>query len=92
MAAHALMAASRLPRLPLLRTTPVAAVGLVAWLAPAVAAACPYCAGSQHGGPGTSIALGVFLLLPFVVAGVVYSVLRAHGNDAEGAASGPPAE
>ena len=86
------MATLAASRLPLLRTTSVAAVGLGAWLAPAVAAACPYCASTQHGGPGTSIALGVFLLLPFVVAGVVYAVLRAHGHEAEEAASGPGAE
>jgi hypothetical protein len=53
--------------------------GLGVLLAPALAAACPYCAAGSNGGTGLSVALGAFLLLPFGVAGVVYSVLRAHG-------------
>jgi hypothetical protein len=52
----------------------VAALGVV--LAPAAALACPYCATRSGGGLGQSIALGAFILLPFVVAGVFYSVLR----------------
>jgi hypothetical protein len=52
----------------------MAALGVL--LAPAVALACPYCATGSGGGIGQSIALGAFLLLPFAVAGVVYSVLR----------------
>jgi hypothetical protein len=52
----------------------VAALGVV--LTPAAALACPYCATRSGGGLGQSIALGVFILLPFVVAGVFYSVLR----------------
>ena len=51
-----------------------AALGVI--VAPAAALACPYCATRSGGGIGLRIALGVFLLLPFVVAGVVYSVLR----------------
>jgi hypothetical protein len=54
--------------------------GLSALLAPALAEACPYCATRSAGGIGQSIALGVFLLLPFVVAGVVYSVLRREAE------------
>ena len=91
MAAHALVAAPRArPRSGLLRTASIAAAGLGAWLAPAVASACPYCAAGSHSNPGLRIALGFFLLLPFVVAGVVYSVLRAHARD-EGEAEIPAA-
>ena len=54
--------------------------GLSALLAPALAQACPYCATRSPGGIGQSIALGVFLLLPFLVAGVVYSVLRSEAQ------------
>ena len=53
-----------------------ALAALVVLVAPATALACPYCATRSGGGIGQSVALGVFLLLPFVVAGVVYSVLR----------------
>ena len=56
----------------------VAALG--AMLAPAVALACPYCATRSGGGIGQRIALGVFLLLPFVVAGVVFTVLRREAE------------
>jgi hypothetical protein len=52
----------------------IAALGVL--LAPAAALACPYCATRSGGGIGQSIALGAFILLPFVVAGVFYSVLR----------------
>ncbi len=57
-----------------------AAAALGAWLAPAAALACPYCATRSGGGVGQSVALGVFLLLPFVVAVVVYSVLRSEAE------------
>ena len=48
-----------------------------AFLAPAAALACPYCATRSSGGVGLSVALGAFILLPFAVAGVVISVLRS---------------
>jgi len=54
----------------------LAALG--ALLAPATALACPYCATRSGGGIGQSIALGAFILLPFLVSGVVYSVLRSE--------------
>jgi hypothetical protein len=57
-----------------------AAAGASALLSPALALACPYCATRSGGGIGQSIALGAFLLLPFVVAGVVYSVLRREAE------------
>jgi len=59
----------------------IRAAGLGVWLtlvSERVALACPYCATRFGGGLGQSIALGAFLALPFVVAGVVYSVLRSE--------------
>jgi hypothetical protein len=55
-------------------------VALGVCLSPAVALACPFCATRSGGSVGQSVALGVFLLLPFVVAGVVYSVLRSEAR------------
>jgi hypothetical protein len=73
MAPHALTA---LPSLRRRALAGLAALGVT--IAPAAALACPFCATRSGGGIGQSIALGVFLLLPFVVAGVVYSVLRSE--------------
>jgi hypothetical protein len=56
----------------------VAALFVVA--SPAAAWACPYCAAGARGGSGMSVALGAFLLLPFVIAGVVFSVLRREAE------------
>jgi hypothetical protein len=63
-----------------MRRWAAAAAGAGALLSPALALACPYCATRSGGGIGQSVALGVFLLLPFVVAGVVYSVLRREAE------------
>jgi hypothetical protein len=63
-----------------MRRALASAAGLGALLSPALALACPYCATRSGGGIGQSIALGAFLLLPFVVAGVVYSVLRREAE------------
>lgn len=52
----------------------------MALLAPAVALACPYCAAGNNGGRGLAAALGAFILLPFAVAGAVYSVLRREAE------------
>ena len=65
---------------PLLIKASAAAAALGVWLAPTLALACPYCATRSGGGIGQSVALGFFLLLPFVVAGVVYSVLRREAE------------
>jgi hypothetical protein len=54
--------------------------GLSALMAPSLALACPYCATRSGGGIGQSVALGVFLALPFVVAGVIYTVLRREAE------------
>jgi hypothetical protein len=56
----------------------LAVVGV--WLAPAAAMACPYCATGSGWSTGMRVALGAFLALPFAVAGVVYTVLRVHGQ------------
>jgi hypothetical protein len=42
---------------------------------PALAWACPVCAQREQGGIGRSIALGTFILLPFVVVGTVLYIL-----------------
>jgi len=49
-------------------------------LTPTLALACPSCAAGNNGGNGLRFALGAFLLLPFGVAGVVYSVLRSEAE------------
>jgi hypothetical protein len=55
-----------------------ALVALAVTLAPAVALACPYCAGRDDGGLARGVALGVFVLFPFaVVAAVVRFIKRA---------------
>ena len=53
-------------------------IGLLTTLTPALAAACPYCASTQSGANGQSIALGAFILLPFVVTGVILKVIQSE--------------
>jgi hypothetical protein len=55
---------------------------VLALLTPAAALACPACATRTGGGLGQSIALGLFLLLPFVAAGVVFWLIRSDGTRA----------
>lgn len=57
-----------------------AAAAAGAFLAPAAALACPYCATRSSAGIGMSVALGAFILLPFAVAGVVISILRSDNR------------
>ena len=48
-------------------------------LAPAAAWACPYCAAANgKGSLGVTIALGSFLLLPFLVVGFIIKLLRSE--------------
>jgi len=56
-----------------------AALTAFAWgfLLPLAAQACPVCAQREQGGIGRSIALGSFILLPFLVVGTVLYILRA---------------
>jgi hypothetical protein len=53
-------------------------VTLSTLLTPLLAAACPYCASTQNSGNGQSIALGAFILLPFIVTGVILKVIRSE--------------
>lgn len=53
-------------------------VALSTVLTPTFAAACPYCASTQNSGNGQSIALGAFILLPFIVTGVILKVIRSE--------------
>jgi hypothetical protein len=50
-------------------------------LAPAVALACPACAGRNDGGLSTLYLLGTMILLPFGVAAVVLTVVRRTLRD-----------
>ncbi|MEZ4299046.1 MAG: hypothetical protein R3B70_29120 [Polyangiaceae bacterium] len=50
---------------------------LTGLFAPVLAQACPVCAQGETGGVGRKIALGAFLLLPFVVVTTVIFVLRS---------------
>jgi len=54
-------------------------------LAPAIAEACPSCAGRETGGYGRIIVLGIMILLPFAIAAVLYKLIRG-ANQAAGAA------
>lgn len=53
------------------------AAGIALWLTPAAALACPYCAGRSGGGIAQGIAIGLFVMFPFVVALTVYRVIKA---------------
>jgi hypothetical protein len=66
-------------------TSRIAAVAcaLIAWLMPAVARACPSCAGREDGGVGRIIALGIMILAPFVIAVIVYRVIRSANRRAK---------
>jgi hypothetical protein len=57
----------------------------LASLTPALAAACPYCASQGNSGNGQTIALGAFILLPFLVTGVILKVVRSEASMASGA-------
>lgn len=48
----------------------------LAALAPSLSAACPYCVGSSPSLPPSLKAVGLFLLVPFVVFGAVATVAR----------------
>jgi hypothetical protein len=50
------------------------AAAVLVW--PALAAACPYCVGGSSTLPPSLKAVGVFLLVPFVVFGAVATVAR----------------
>lgn len=62
------------------RTTPktlaASASALLAMLLAQAASACPACAGTNDSGPMRQIALGLFILLPFTVAGLIVRHVR----------------
>ncbi|MCC6558449.1 MAG: hypothetical protein IT372_36385 [Polyangiaceae bacterium] len=47
----------------------------------AAALACPQCAAGRSGGSLQKIGLGLFLMLPFVVAGIIVKIIRAQGDE-----------
>ena len=61
------------------RAALAAASGLLV-LAPAVARACPSCAGRNDGGAGLLVALAAMILLPFAITGVLVPYLRRAGR------------
>ena len=67
-----------------LRSSPLAALA-VALLAfgPSLAAACPACTGQNDRVTNTLKVVGGFLLLPFLVTGVVLWVIRGVNRDEE---------
>jgi hypothetical protein len=70
-ATRALLASSALSR----RVAGAAALATTL-LAPAVAAACPYCAGRANGGSATLLTIAAFVSLPFLFAWAIYRVVR----------------
>jgi hypothetical protein len=58
-------------------------------LSPAVALACPYCAGNAKSGIGSAIVLTTFVLLPFPIVYAIYKFIRSEGQEAD---RGRPAE
>lgn len=68
-----------------------ALTAFAAGLIPRLAGACPMCASQQPGGVARIVALGLMILVPFVIGWVVYRALRrADGARAE-TTSGSPA-
>lgn len=61
-----------------MRAAATLAAAALASMTPALAAACPYCASQGNSGNGQTIALGAFILLPFVVTGVILKVIQAE--------------
>ena len=54
------------------------AAAALASMTPTLAAACPYCASQGNSGNGQTIALGAFILLPFLVTGAIYKVIQSE--------------
>lgn len=54
----------------------VTSVFLLAMLTPALAVACPQCAGQGDGGVLGAVILGTMILSPFIVAILVFPILR----------------
>lgn len=61
-----------------MRTVTALAAAVFASMTPALAAACPYCASQGNGGNGQTIALGAFILLPFLVTGAILRFIKSE--------------
>jgi len=61
-----------------MRAASALAAAVFASLTPTLAAACPYCASQGNSGNGQTIALGAFILLPFLVTGAIYKVIQSE--------------
>jgi hypothetical protein len=61
-----------------MRAASALATAVLASLTPALAAACPYCASQGNSGNGQTIALGAFILLPFLVTGTILKVIQSE--------------
>jgi hypothetical protein len=64
-----------------LRRVTTALAALLALVAPAVAAACPQCAGRSDGGIARALVLGAFVMVPFAIVTAVLRVIRAGERD-----------
>ncbi|MEE2750786.1 MAG: hypothetical protein VX519_05105 [Myxococcota bacterium] len=54
---------------------------LVAWAMPAVALACPVCAGREDAGNARVIILGSMIAFPFLILPPVYRLIKKGGAD-----------
>lgn len=61
-----------------MRAATALAAAALASMTPALAAACPYCASQGNSGNGQTIALGAFILLPFLVTGAIFKVIQSE--------------
>ncbi len=61
-----------------MRTAATLIAAALASLTPALAAACPACASTNNSGTGQTIALGAFILLPFLVTGAILQFIKSE--------------
>ena len=61
-----------------MRTAAALAAAALAAMTPALAAACPACASTSDRGAGQTIALGAFILLPFLVTGAILRFIKSE--------------
>jgi hypothetical protein len=61
-----------------MRTAATLIAAALASMTPALAAACPYCASTANNGNGQTIALGAFILLPFLVTGAILKFIKSE--------------
>jgi hypothetical protein len=61
------------------RRSPSVAVAVAALLWPALAHACPACAGRPGGGTGRLLVIALMMLLPFAIAALLFVSVRRHG-------------